>query len=157
MKLHVNSGPLVALVRAFVREESRVVLLLLGSGGLILAMHLLTAPSATRWSGRTVNEWLPVLTSRRPESRDSALVAISTLEPDAARTIRIAAEMLSDADDYVAQSAMDALILRGRAGGRALPVVLDRTTSALHAKSAIGRVRAARVLGAIGGLASRAV
>src|SRR5471030_542399 len=95
---------------AFLREERQFVLLMLGAFVFIALIHLVTVPDATRWRGRSVTEWNASLTSHIPEVRNSAPIALVTLQPDSPTTLRISAAMLDDPSDYVAESAMETLI-----------------------------------------------
>ena len=81
-------------------------------------MHALTAPSTVtpRWRGRTVDDWLPVRWSPAPGGTRLGAGRHYDARPFAPRTMRIATEMLEDRDEYVAQSATDALIRAGRHG-----------------------------------------
>jgi HEAT repeat protein len=140
-----------ALWRQIRREGLIVLAVLLGVGASMLVLEILTEPDRPRWSGRTAVEWGAKLQSAKPESRDSAIVALSILEPSAPGTIKAAGALLADSSDGVALDAMQTLLDPRDSEPRVLVRVLASASVTLSSShSTRARAYAARVFGALG-------
>jgi HEAT repeat protein len=110
-----------------------------------------------RWGGRTASDWRPSLTSSSAAARDSALAGLRMLAPHSSRTIRSAATMLSDHDENVTTSAVQALLDAARNGGPAVVTVQQEVYRMLVVGDSRARANAARVAGALGALGAPVV
>lgn len=144
-------------LKARVWPELRNAMLMALLAAALISAYDLIAPSAEhQWNGRSVADWRVLLDSPDPEEGDSALAALSALEPHAPATIAAAAARLSSDDQRTSLIAIHAMIDAGRAGGAALQRVLRANELALFARRPAERLHAARVFGALGSAATPA-